>query len=210
MKHRRSFLFMLLSLAFLLRGQSWASAADGASVYAKAGDDGIIVASSDVWYFEEFDGFGRPVSGTLWKGGSIAELTSWVYYGETQQARAKITTGKAGSLETGYDRSGNVIELTRTDSSGAILESEKNTYDEKNRPLVQENVKGKDFRRTEYEYGKDSRRTETSFVNGKPQYQRNWIDDDNWTERIYNDGVVVLTVDYVDGARKDWRNENQK
>lgn len=181
---------------------SAASAPSPAPAFSRMSDDGYLVASNEVWYLEEFDRLGRPVSGTQWQKGTIAEQTGWLYPDDTQQAGTKIVTSASGSVETDYDRAGNVVAKTTSDASGKTTEIVTNSYDKENRLVFSETVSGGITTRIEMQYGKDDQREKVLYKNGQPIIKWSWTDDENWTETIYSDGNAILTVDYVNGERK--------
>lgn len=177
--------------------------------FSKISDDGYLVASNDVWYLEEFDRLGRPVTGTQWQKGSVAEQTSWLYPDDTQQAGMKIVTSASGSVETEYDRAGNAVSKTTSDAAGKTTEIVTNSYDKENRLVFSEKTSGGITTRVEMRYGKDERREKVLYQNGQPVIKWSWTDDENWTETIYRDGNSILTVDYVNGERKGFHETEQ-
>ena len=170
--------------------------------FSKVADDGYLVASTDIWYLEEFDQLGRPTTGTMWQKGTIAEQTSWLYPDDTQQAGMKVVTSASGSVEIEYDRAGNVVARTTSDASGKTTEIVTSSYDKENRLVISETVSGGATTRVEMQYGKDEQRVKILYKNGQPVIKWSWADDENWTETVYRDGDAILTVDYVNGERK--------
>jgi len=89
-------------------------AGQDSGTYTHTGLDGIILAKSDTWYYEEFDTAGRPVEGVRWEKNEIVEKTTWSYFDDTQRIRQSVTTTDELITETRYDRNGNVIEIRET------------------------------------------------------------------------------------------------
>jgi YD repeat-containing protein len=170
--------------------------------FSRISDDGYLVASKDVWYLEEFDRLDRPVTGTQWKKGVVSEQTSWLYPDDSQQAGMKIVTSASGSVETEYDRAGNVVARTTSDAAGKTTEIVTSSYDKENRLVFSKTVSGGNTTRIEMQYGKTDQRDKVLYKNGQPVIKWSWTDDENWTETIYRDGNAILTVDYVNGERK--------
>lgn len=179
--------------------------ANAPKVFSVEGNDGIVVANNANWYFEEFDGRSRPVSGVLWKGGVITERTSWVYSDEVQQAIKKIVTDDAGSIISEFDTSGNLSVLTKLDDKGKVTSSTKNEYDEENRIVLTVIESDDIITRTEITYEKGEQKTKRVYKNGEPVMT--WISTglNDWTESMYFQGQIILVVEYIDGVKKEQR-----
>jgi hypothetical protein len=193
---------MLVSMPAVAHAQDDANAT---KIFSVEGDDGIVVANNANWYFEEFDGRSRPVSGVLWKGGVITERTSWVYSDEVQQAVKKIVTDDAGSIISEFDASGNLIELTKLDDEGNVASSTKNEYDDENRIVLTVFESDGIINRTEITYEKGEQKTKRVYKNGEPIMT--WISTglNDWTESMYYQGQIILVVEYIDGVKKEQR-----
>lgn len=185
-----------------LSGETADNAGAPAAAFSKISGDGYLVASKDVWYLEEFDRLGRPVTGTLWQNGAITEQTSWLYPDDDQQAGMKIVTSASSSVETEYDRAGNIVARTTSDASGKTTEFVTSSYDKENRLVFSETISGGITTRIEMRYGKAGQKEKVLYKNGQQLIKWSWTDDENWTETIYRDGNAILTVDYVNGERK--------
>jgi len=207
----RSFV-SLLALCLLLCFAAMSSSAEEKSgpqslnnnpeIFSHLGTDGLIVASTNNWYLEEYDAWGRPVTGTLWKNGSIAEQTSWLYNDETQQVRTKITTSSTGSIEIEYDHFGNIVVTTITDVKGETLKKTTNVYNKKNMLEKTETEEDKNILLTQIDYNGDEISEKRMYRNDAPLITYSYRDSENWTETIFKDGKPVLTVDYENGERK--------
>lgn len=172
-------------------------------VYASSGDDGVCVASKDAWYFEEYDGLSRPVSGVLWKAGEIAKRTSWTYRDDGQQAFRKIETDAGSSVTYEYDASGNTLMMSVMNPKGELTESTVNEYDAEGNLTLTVHEKGSDIERTELSYANGEQTTKRVFRNGEPVMLWQATGQNDWTESMYYEDAVILVVEYVDGVRKE-------
>lgn len=211
MKRRFALLCGTTLLVLFLTGAGTALAAEDISetppVFSRVGDDGILVAMEENWYLEEFDAEGRPVTGTLWKKGEIAERTSWLYVDESQQPSMKIVTGNDGTVETEYDRSGNVVSKKTSDAENVPVETVTNAYDRDNNLVLSEVIRDGVTTRTETEYENGERKVRRTLKDGMPLITWEWTDEENWTETVFLDGSAVLVVEYVNGTRKEGSDE---
>lgn len=174
-------------------------------VFFSTGDDGVCVATSNVWYFEEFDGMSRPVSGTLWRSGTIAERTSWAYRGDGQQALKKTVTNEISSTTWEYDESGNITLMRILDPKGKVTESVQNEYDSSGKLTLTVRDTGVEIVRTEIAWDGNEQATKKTFRNGQPVMLWTATGKNDWTETMYHGGEAVLVVEYVDGVRKERR-----
>lgn len=207
---RMTALACALACAFMLCAQGVRAQESGANgVFFSAGDDGVCVATSNVWYFEEFDGMSRPVSATLWRSGEIAERTSWAYRGDGQQTLKKTVTNETSSTTWEYDESGNITLMKILDPKGKMTESVQNEYDSSGKLTltVSETVRdtGNEIVRTEITWDGDEQATKKTFRNGQPVMLWTATGKNDWTETMYHGGEAVLVVEYVDGVRKERR-----
>ncbi len=171
-------------------------------VYTSATEGSLSISTEDIWYLEEGDVLSRPVSGTLWKKGIIAERTSWLYEFDAQSPAIKIVTGDKSTTKTTYDTSSNITSVTVTDSTGAIISKLVHTFNAGN--LVVESVLTEGSRTTRilYEYDGDNKlREKKRYENGELAVVYRYESDDNWTETVYSKAVPVLTVTYQKGVR---------
>ncbi|HOU38705.1 MAG TPA: hypothetical protein PLS27_00940 [Treponemataceae bacterium] len=216
MKNLCPVLLFIMFSAIPLAGQD-------SGTYTHTGLDGIILAKSDTWYYEEFDTAGRPVEGVRWEKNEIVEKTTWSYFDDTQRIRQSVTTTDELITETRYDRNGNVIEIRETivppeeddeEAKPAAAESREKTeqkdrervitysYDERN--LLRETLtrQGTVLIKTRFDYQDDGSLSEkTVFKNGELTIRYVYRDEENWTETVYHDDLVVLTVVYQNGER---------
>lgn len=196
---------LALALAFAIGAPS-AFALDGDAipvVYSSSGDDGVCVASKDAWYFEEYDGLSRPVSGVLWKAGEIAERTSWTYQGDGQQAFRKIVTAAGSSVIYEYDAFGNTLKTSALNAKGDITESTANEYDADGNLTLTVHEKGSDIERIELSYENGEQKEKRVFRNGEPVMLWQSTGKNDWTESMYYEGAVILVVEYANGVRKE-------
>lgn len=171
-------------------------------VYSSMGDDGVCAATKDAWYFEEYDDRSRPISGVLWKSGTIAERTSWAYRGDGQQATMKIATNAESSTTSEYDEAGRALKVKVLDPKGTVVESIENEYDKEGNLVLTVSAKGDVIVRTEITYDKGEQKTKRVFRNGEPTMTWQSTGKNDWTETMYRDGEAVLVVEYADGVRK--------
>jgi YD repeat-containing protein len=203
---RMTALTCALACAFMLSARGARAQESGANgVFFSTGDDGICVATSNVWYFEEFDGMSRPVSGTLWKSGTIAERTSWAYRDDGQQALKKTVTNETSSTTWEYDESGNVTLMRILDPKGNVVESIQNEYDSGGKITLTVRETGDEIVRTEIAWDGDEQANKKTFRNGQPVMLWTSTGKNDWTETMYHGGEAVLVVEYVDGVRKERR-----
>jgi len=194
-------------------------------LYTHTGLDGIILAESDTWYYEEFDIDGRPSEGIRWEKNEIVERTTWTYYEETQQVRLSVSTTDTLITETEYDLNGNVIAIREIPAPQKDKEENENdendktpkpdkkvqpvqeriitySYDERN--LLRETLtrQGDMLVKIRFEYGEDERLAEKSvYKNGELTIRYVYSDEENWKEIVYHDDLVILTVMYQNGER---------
>jgi len=178
-------------------------------IFSHLGTDGVIIASATNWYLEEYDTMGRPITGTLWKSGIIAEQTSWLYDDKTQQVRTKITTSSTGSIENEYDRSGNIVTTIMTNLKGDTLKKVTNVYNKKNLLEKSETEENKNILLTQIDYDGDEIKEKRMYKNDIPLITYTYRDGDNWSETVFKDGKPVLTVDYENGERKKTKENEQ-
>ena len=178
-------------------------------IFSHLGPDAFIVASTNNWYLEEYDALGRPVTGTLWKNGTIAEQTSWLYDDETQQFQTKITTSSTGSVENDYDRFGNIVVTITTNSKGETIKKTTNEYNKKNMLVKSETEEDKNILLTQIDYNGEEITEKRMYRNDAPLITYAYRDSDNWTETIFKDGKPALVVDYENGERKKAKDNEQ-
>jgi len=197
-------LFLIFTLCSgLAEEKTDAPIADTSSaIFSHLGPDAFIVASAKNWYLEEYDALGRPVTGTLWKNGSIDERTSWLYDDETQQVRTKIITSPNGSVENQYDGFGNNIVTITTNLKSEIIKKTTNEYNKKNMLVKSETEEDKNILLTQIDYSGEEITEKRMYRNDAPLITYTYKDSDNWTETIFKDGKPVLVVDYENGERK--------
>ena len=210
-------LILSLVVLFPLRGQE-------ETTYTHTGLDGIILAKTDTWYYEEFDTTGRPISGIRWEKKNIVERTTWAYFGESQQLRLSVTTTDTLETQTEYDRNGNIITIRETpvqkaedkepveavpeetrDPTSPKPEERVITYSYDGRNLLRETLtrKGDVLVKMRFDYRDDGTLSEKSvYKNGALTIRYVYRDEENWTETVYQDDLVVLTVTYENGERK--------
>jgi len=172
------------------------------AIFSHLGPDAFIVASPNKWYLEEYDSLGRPVTGTLWKNGSIDEQTSWLYDNETQQVKTKIITSSNGSVENDYDSFGNIVVTITTNVKGETINKTTNVYNTKNMLTKSETEADNNILLTQIDYIGEEISEKRMYRNDAPLITYTYKDSDNWTETIFKDGKPVLVVEYENGERK--------
>jgi len=193
---------LCLMLASLVFSESAEIAKKDEIVYARSGAEGIVIASENRWYLEEFDSFGRSVDGTLWEKGEIIERTSWFYSPDAQRPDKKIVTGNALSIETEYDKEGNAISIVETDLKGEVVSTLGNVFNEKNLLLRSVTKKGGITKRTVLEYtDTDTIREKRVYTNDELTILYEYATQDNWTETVYSKSVPVLVATFENGVR---------
>ena len=177
------------------------------AAYARTTRDSVSIAGQDVWYLEEFDFRERPSSAVRWEKGEIAERTSWVYHDSSDVVRLSVRTGKNGSTEMEFDESGRCVRMAVVDASG-VETGYRYAYDGAGRLSQSETESAKKTVRVTYAYGLDGALSERKvFTNGELSLVAAYRDDENWVETAYFDGVPILVVEYVDGARRKGKRE---